>query len=47
LHVLFFEVTSIIRSDVDAREPEVDTQKKMENAAAEALKNLKMTRAFQ
>jgi len=40
-------VTSIIRSDVDAREPEVDTQKKMENAAAEALKNLKMTRAFQ
>ena len=42
-----FEVTSIIRSDVDAREPEVDTQKKMENAAAEALKNLKMTRAFQ
>jgi len=39
-------VTSIIRSDADRREPEVDTAKKMENAAAEALKSLKMTRAF-
>jgi len=38
-------VTSIIRSDADGH-PEIDTQKKMENAAAEALKNLKMARAF-
>ena len=39
-------VTSIIRSDVDAREPEVDTQQKMQNAAQEALKQLQMAKTF-
>lgn len=40
-------VTSIIRSDVDKRVSEVDTKKKMENAAADALQTLKTIRGFQ
>jgi len=39
-------VTSIIRSDIDAREPEVDTQQKMQNAAQEALKALQVAKGF-
>merc|ERR1719499_985246 len=39
-------VTSIIRNNADAKEPAIDTQKKMENAAEEALKSLKAMRAF-